>query len=57
MLLNLVRIVKVVDGGGGEWGGRECVVYFFDLYVYVWKYLEILYEKKIEILVWCGFCV
>lgn len=57
MLLNLVRIVKVVDGGGGELGGRECVVYFFDLYVYVWKYLEILYEKKIEILVWCGFCV
>lgn len=55
-LLNLVRIVKVVDGGGGESGGRECAVYSFDLHVHAWKYSETPYEKKTEILAWCGFC-
>lgn len=57
-LLNLVRIVKVVagGGGGGESGGRECAVYFFDLLVHAWTYSETPYEKKTEILAWCGFC-
>lgn len=56
-LLNLVRSVKVVaGGGGGESGGRECAVYSFDLLVHAWKYSETPYEKKTEILAWCGFC-